>query len=302
MPTEKTTIQAQAVIYHNDKQALLKTLEHLSNAIRVERGERGRLGQVKMVYGDASETPVFSEEEFAGIRETFGGFIDLEYRFFGFNSGFGKGQNLLAEDCRSDYLLVMNPDIMVNPRFFLDMLSPFSDAAVGMVEARQTPVEHHKEYDMTTLETDWAAMACVLIPTPVWKKLKGIDCDTFFMYCEDVDFSWRLRLLGYKIIYQAGAPVFHAKRIGSKGQWQPGSAEVYYSAESALLMAHKWANRKLEKSILNDFESSSNQIYRDIAENFKKREKEGRLPEPVEGAEKVAVFENGYYSKNRFVY
>ena len=119
MLTERPTVQAQAVIYKNEKQTLLKTLEHLCNAIRVEREECGRLGQVKMVYGDASDTPVFSNEEITEIKEKYGAYIDVEYQFFGLNSGFGRGQNILAEDCRSDYLLVMNPDIIVNTLFFI---------------------------------------------------------------------------------------------------------------------------------------------------------------------------------------
>ena len=37
------------------------------------------------------------------------------------------------------------------------------------------------------------------------------------MYCDDVDFSWRVRLLGYKVIYRSDAPVFHAE--ASFGGW-----------------------------------------------------------------------------------
>lgn len=297
MSTEKATVQIQAVIYNNEIPALYKAVESLCNAVR--HGPE-QLGAVRMVYGDASDTPVLGEEELRTIRALCEGAVTFEYRVFGFNSGFGKGQNLLGAGCGCDYMLVMNPDVIVTPGFFAEMLAPMRDAKVGLVEARQTPIEHHKEYDITTFETEWAAMACVLVRTALWHQLDGIDADTFFMYCEDVDFSWRLRLAGYKIIYQPLAPVFHAKRLDPNGAWAPGRAEVYYSAQSALLMAHKWSNPKREKEILDAFIASPEEIYREIASDFIKRRDAGDLPAPIDPKHKVARFLNGDYSDSRF--
>ncbi|MBR4078471.1 MAG: glycosyltransferase, partial [Oscillospiraceae bacterium] len=206
----KVSIQIQAVIYHNQKKNLLKTIEHIHNALRTVTDTVGR---VEFVYGDASKTPTFSEEEVMEITRRFSDRLQFRYVFFNENTGFGKGQNLLGDGCTADYILIMNPDIIVTPTFFTEMLRPFSDTTVGMTEARQTPVEHHKAYDFNTLETGWASLACAMVPTTLWNQLDGIDSDSFFMYCEDVDFSWRLRLLGYKIIYCPKAPVYHAKRL-----------------------------------------------------------------------------------------
>lgn len=297
---DKISVQIQAVIYHNDKSSLLKSVEHLANAVRQERKLTGRLDRVIMKYGDASDSPVLSEEDVAQMQRLCADWIAFEYVPFGFNSGFGRGQNLLSEDCACDLMLVMNPDVIVTPRFFVEMLDPFENERVGLVEARQTPIEHHKEYNKETFETEWAAMACVMVRTNIWKELDGIDSDTFFMYCEDVDFSWRLRLLGYTIFYQAKAPVYHAKRIGADGSWQPTRAERYYSAESALLMAHKWSNRKREKQILKAF-LNGDEMYRKIAQSFIQRKEEGRLPKPLDPHHKVARFMNGDYGPSRFM-
>ena len=70
-----------------------------------------------------------------------------------------------------------------------------------MTEARQTPVEHHKEYDPQTGVTSWAATALAMIPYAVFQEVGGFDEKTFFMYCDDVDFSWMVREAGYQIIY-----------------------------------------------------------------------------------------------------
>lgn len=294
----KVSIQIQAVIYHNQKKNLLKTIEHIHNALRTVTDTVGR---VEFVYGDASKTPTFSTEEVMEITRRFSDRLQFRYVFFNENTGFGKGQNLLGKDCTADYILIMNPDIIVTPAFFAEMLSPFSDAAVGMTEARQTPVEHHKAYDFETLETGWASLACAMVRTELWNQLKGIDSDSFFMYCEDVDFSWRLRLLGYKIIYCPKAPVYHAKRLSPHGKWQPSHSEVYYSAESHLIMAHKWSHPKRKRELLKQYQTGD-AMYREIAEKFLEREKSGLLPTPIDPQHKVAYFKDGFYTDNRFIW
>ena len=71
-----------------------------------------------------------------------------------------------------------------------------------------------------------------------------------FLYCDDLDFSWRVRLAGYKIIYMPSAIVYHAKNLSLSGTWQPTSAEIYYSAEAAMLLAYKWSNpERAEKAL-----------------------------------------------------
>ena len=294
----KVSIQIQAVIYHNQKKNLLKTIENIHNALRTVTDTVGR---VEFVYGDASKTPTFSTDEVTEITRRFSDRLQFRYVFFNENTGFGKGQNLLGEGCTADYILIMNPDIIVTPTFFAEMLSPFSDAAVGMTEARQTPVEHHKAYDFRTLETGWASLACAMVRTELWNQLKGIDSDSFFMYCEDVDFSWRLRLLGYKIIYCPKAPVYHAKRLSPSGKWQPSHSEVYYSAESHLMMAHKWSHPKRKRELLKQYQTGD-AMYREIAEKFLEREKSGSLPTPIDPQHKVAYFKDGFYTDNRFIW
>ncbi|MBO5387448.1 MAG: hypothetical protein J6A59_04830 [Lachnospiraceae bacterium] len=112
--------------------------------------------------------------------------------------------------------------------------------------------------------------------------------------------SWRVRLAGYKIIYQPNAPVYHAKRLGSDGQWQPTSAETYYSAEAGLLMAYKWYNDEYLEQTLEYFKISQNEDLMRAAEAFENRRIEGRLPERMDKEHKVARFIEGNYSKHRY--
>lgn len=293
------SIQLQAVIFNNDPKTLISTLESASNALRVAKGTFGMDIEVKFVYGDSSSEPVLSKQDVEAIIDKFAN-ISFKYTFFNENTGYGKGQNLMAAGSDCDFLIMMNPDVRLTPRFLYYILLPFSDKTVGMVEARQTPIEHQKEYNVKTFETDWATGACVAIRTDLFKKLNGFDYKTFFMYCEDVDISWRLRLMGFKIIYQPLAPVYHAKSLSFNGKWMPSETEKYYSAESALFIAHKWSNPELVETILNNFKSG-NEYEKKAASEYLRRKSNGELPTPLDPEHKVSKFIGWYYTENRFV-
>ena len=299
---EKLKLQVQSVLYANEKRSIRKTIEYLANAVRVERSINGSLGEVKLIYGDATAEPIFTEAEIEEFRREFGEYLQIEYRVFGYNTGTAKGHNLMAEDCCADYVLIMNPDIIMSPRCLIEMLAPFGEERVGMVEARQSPLEHPKEYDIQTKETEWATTACAVVPLSVFREVGGFDSDTFFLYCDDVDFSWRVRLQGYRILYQPLAVVYHAKRLDSQGRWEPTPAEVYYSAEAALLMAHKWSNHKQVQQLLRIFGAASDEAQQKAAAEYVRRREEGRLPEPIDPEHKVANFVEWHFSPYRFTY
>lgn len=294
------TIQFQSVLYYNDMQGIYKAMDSLANAVRVAR-ENGHEVKANLIYGDSSKEPLIDDKEKEEIQKKYQECMTFDYVFFGFNSGSAKGQTLLAQKSDAEYILVTNPDVIVNPRFLVEMMKPFKDKNVGIVEARQTPIEHAKEYDIDTLETDWATGACNIIRNSVFAEVGYYDYDTFFMYCDDVDLSWRVRLAGYKIIYQPNAPVYHAKRIGSTGEWKPTNAEIYYSAEAGLFMAYKWCNDDYLNEVLAFFDSSENNEYMKAAAEFRKRKEEGTLPKRLDPEHKVAKFVNGNYTDHRYI-
>lgn len=297
------SLQIQSVLYGNEPESLLRALRSVQRAVQICRSMGGAFSQVTLCYGDASPARLFDEEQVQQISRKFEDAFYFSYRFFGFNSGTAKGHNLLGENCSSDYMVIMNPDVLLCPRFFLEIMGPFyrPELNAGLVEARQTPIEHPKEYDPKTGETGWASTACVIFSADLFRQLQGFDEKSFFLYCDDLDFSWRLRLLGKKIIYQPLAPVFHAKSLSSKGEWQPSGAEIYYSAEAALMVAHKWSNPKRVELLLKDFTASGKSPYAKAANAFMDRRQRGDLPEPVDPKHKVASFVGDAYAKHRFV-
>lgn len=294
-----TTIQVQSVVYRNSAESLHRAVMAMANAVRVYRNMDHQDCKVRFVYGDASPECVMNRTEIEKLQEKVRPYLDFQYHVFGMNTGSAKGHNLLASKADADFILIMNPDVKVAPHYLREAMKPFADSKVGMVEARQTPIEHAKEYDAQTLETPWATTACAIIRRSVFEELQGFDHKTFFLYCDDLDFSWRLRLAGYKIIYQPLAAVYHAKELSANGQWQPTAAEKYYSAEAALLMAHKWSNPARVVKLLAAYDAGDENEKKAAAE-YRKRKEAGTLPKPIDEKHRIARFVGDYYSDHRF--
>ena len=238
----------QTVLFHNDVSHLMRSLEYLANALEVARRQGWDIA-LRVVYGDASSQPLFTPEQVAATQEKYRDAFTFTYEFFHENTGTAKGHNRMAAMSDTEYIMIMNPDIVVGPRTLLNLLAPFQGeqgSKVAMTEARQTPVEHPKAYDPKTLETAWASTACTIIRRKCFDEVQGFDAETFFMYCDDLDFSWRLRLNGYKLIYCPDAVVFHDKSIDHHGRWKTTKAERRFSAEASILLAHSIAQQVVQ--------------------------------------------------------
>ena len=126
-------------------------------------------------------------------------------------AGFGENHNLIFErrNSRSPFI-VLNPDTIV-AKNSIDQLclrmAPEHDE-VALVEGRQWPFQHPKEYDSVTLQTPWASGAFVLINGDFFDEVSGFD-ERYFMYLEDVDLSWTAWQKGLKVLHEPSASCFH---------------------------------------------------------------------------------------------
>lgn len=295
-------LQIQSVIYGNEKSSLERAIKAICQAVKVCH-TKGMDLQVKLIYGDASPEPVFNEVDLEKINNIIGKQMAFEYRVFGFNSGTAKGHNLMGKNSNSDYMMIMNPDVIVEPQCIMRLIGVLEACDnIGMVEARQTPLEHAKEYDLDTGETEWASTACTIFRTNVFNEIDGFDEDTFFLYCDDLDFSWRVRLGGYRIIYVPSAIVYHAKELSIDGGWKPTNAEQYYSAEAAMLLAYKWSNETRANYLCELFTAQGGASEKKAAEEYRKRQQDGHLPMQLDSDHKIAKFIKNDYCKMRFYY
>lgn len=118
------------------------------------------------------------------------------------NVGFATAMNKLMTaafaDSATKWFLCLNPDGVLHRNSLKELLIMSGENPNCLIEARQFPEEHNKQYDPETLETPWASGACLLIRDNIFKKTGGFDPE-FFLYLEDVDFSWRARSSGFSI-------------------------------------------------------------------------------------------------------
>lgn len=294
-----TTLRVQSVLYHSEADSVERAFDALAHA-GLQAMKAGAFSAIDMAYGDGSSIPVFGTAKVQELASRYP-HVKVHYHVFGSNFGSAKGHNTLLADASTDMVLIMNPDVVMAPDTLIELVAPFQSDLVGMVEARQLPVEHPKEYDEQTGETSWAATACALMPTSVCREVEGFDHQTFFLYCDDVDFSWRIRLAGYKVIYQPSAAVFHDKRLGQGGRWVAGSAEQYFSAEAALLLSWKWSRPDITERLLKIFSDAGEAHLRKAAAAFEQRRSDGDLPEPLDSEHRIAQFVGDAYAMHRFV-
>lgn len=155
------------------------------------------------------------------IKEKTGSlFGDFEIIQSGYNAGFGVGSNMSARAGKSEMVFFYNVDTAIDPDAFtiLSDETEKSDNCIGAFEMRQLPYEHPKYYNPVTLETSWATGAALAVKRGVFEKTGGFD-ESIFMYCEDVDLSWRIRLAGYTIKYLPSATTLHF--IPRSGEMKP---------------------------------------------------------------------------------
>lgn len=83
--------------------------------------------------------------------------------------------------------------------------------------AKHPPANVRRELNAVTA-------ACMLVRREVWNQLKGFDAGFVGGLFEDVDFCWRARKVGWKVIYQPKATVYHFEHGStSQRQTQAGS-------------------------------------------------------------------------------
>ena len=136
----------------------------------------------------------------------------LAYSHFPENLGYARACNLLmaqAFEAGCDAVLTTNVDGFPLPGCVPNMLATLDrNERNALVEARQFPQEHPRSYEPETGVTDWVSGCCLLIGRRTYEKLGPLD-EGMFLYCEDVDYSFRARLAGIQCVVSTDAHFYH---------------------------------------------------------------------------------------------
>jgi N-acetylglucosaminyl-diphospho-decaprenol L-rhamnosyltransferase len=171
------------------------------------------------------------------------------------NTGFAGGVTLGLADCSAPIVVLVNNDAVVAPGFLDAIVEPFADRRVGAVcakvlladgsEINSVGVEVTTDgygrdrgwrepddgrYDTATEVMAGSGSALALRLAAV-QDAGGIDA-SYFLYYEDVDLTWRMRLLGWSVVT---APAALARHEHSASVGRDSPLHAYYSERNRLL-------------------------------------------------------------------
>ncbi|MDG1142475.1 MAG: glycosyltransferase family 2 protein [Hellea sp.] len=186
------------------------------------------------------------------------------------NTGFSGGNNFGIRHISAEYYLLLNSDTLVRKGAISLLLDAIKgDKSVGLISPRlewpdSTPQESCFRFHSPVSELilsantglitqlfksfnvpypvsdnidfyDWTSFACVLVRAKVFKDI-GLMDDGYFMYFEDVSFSYHAKLAGWKVMNLPDARVVHLRggssSVKSRASLRKRLPRYYYESRT----------------------------------------------------------------------
>lgn len=171
--------------------------------------------------------------------------------------GFGSNHNQALQGAREDFVCILNPDMaLLQTDSFGTLLAAASQPGAGLaypVLLDEDGNWQDSERSLPTLPNllrrrllgraertvDWVSGACLVLRAEAWRRLGGFD-ERFYMYCEDVDLSLRVRQqIG--VLKRAPVRMQHQAQRASGRQWKHFAWHVRSMLLLWRLPSFRWA-------------------------------------------------------------
>ena len=196
------------------------------------------------------------------------------------NVGFARANNMALQQVQGDFIVLLNPDTLVRRDTFTVLLESFSkfpksgmiggkilneDGSFQLSCRRSFPTpwvsftrltglsglfpnsRTFAQYNLTFLDqNEWSEIDAVsgsfmAIRKNVLKDVGHLD-ERFFMYGEDLDWCYRVKQAGWKIVYEPRAVITHFKGKSSP-EYDWGHTKQFYTAMRLFAEKHFRTNK-----------------------------------------------------------
>jgi GT2 family glycosyltransferase len=155
------------------------------------------------------------------------------------NLGFAAGNNLGAQYAKGKFLALVNIDTIVDARWLTEMIKLMeNDNTIGVIQPKLLSLANKLIYDSAgdyidffgnnfrlggewneqdngqydTVHEIFSARGAALVTSKEIVENIGLFDEDFFMTFEDIDFCWRARLYGKRVVFVPKSIVYHEGR------------------------------------------------------------------------------------------
>ena len=195
-------------------------------------------------------------------------FPDVRLILTGQNYGYAQGYNVALSQVDADYYVLLNSDVEVTPNWISPVITLMEeDISIAACQPKLLSYDHRQELEYAgagggfidklgypfcrgrlfqTLEQDsgqyddireifWASGACMFVRASVFWEIEGLDKD-FFAHMEEIDFCWRAKNVGYRIMYCGKSTIYH---VGGGSLPKSAVRKTYLNIRNNLIMLYK---------------------------------------------------------------
>ncbi|MGI8413548.1 MAG: glycosyltransferase family 2 protein [Solirubrobacteraceae bacterium] len=260
-----------AVVSWNTRQLLLRCLGSLADEVHAGRADVWVLDNAST---DGSASAARIHAPWAQVIEA------------GANLGFGRAVNVVAAQTRSQWILVANADVALQPGALDALLASGADARVGCVAPRLVlpgGATQHSVHPFPTVPltlafnlgmhrlsariadrlclegfwdperarlVPWAIGACLLVRRATFEAVGGFD-EQQWMYAEDLDLAWRMGQLDWTTRYEPRALVCHESSAATRAAFGDQQMSRFLGATYAMLLRRRGALRMWSTAAIN---------------------------------------------------
>jgi len=165
------------------------------------------------------------------------------------NLGYGNGNNEIIKLCKTKYLLILNPDTILNKNCEAELAKSLKRkknnfsiiAPISQDKNFGSIIKDPKLSQHGIFETNYVKGFALLVDTKIIKKVGMFD-KNIFLYLEEIDLCKRLKEKNFKIYVNTKAKIFHKAARSSNIGFEFDKCRHWHWMWSSVYYKRKYSN------------------------------------------------------------